>query len=164
MQIDLSKLGDPGEGPRPIRQGCLQSLGKQGFRLALIFVFLFLVFYFLNFQTVIVQGVSMEPTFRSGQRVLVCKALWLVGPPRDGDVIVLKPQSEGEYLIKRVYRVEGEEVDAAMQPEEWNYIVDGPYRVPPGHIYVIGDNYENSEDSRHFGPKPVTEILGKVIE
>jgi type IV secretory pathway protease TraF len=36
-------------------------------------------------------------------------------------------------------------------------------RVPPGYCYVVGDNFDNSVDSREFGPVPVSAVEGRVI-
>jgi len=39
----------------------------------------------------------------------------------------------------------------------------GPYRVPAGSLFVLGDNRDNSEDSRYFGPIPVESVLGEPL-
>lgn len=41
-------------------------------------------------------------------------------------------------------------------------LVPFPYTVPPGHYFVVGDNWANSLDSRHYGAVPATNILGRV--
>lgn len=140
----------------------MKPAARQWFLLFLLFVFLFLVFFFLNFQRVVVKGESMYPTFQPGQRILVCKAMWLVGPLRKGDLVVIKRPVTEEYLVKRVRFLEGEEVDRTLQPDFWNFIM-GPYQVREGHIYVLGDNLNISEDSRAFGAIPLSDVLGKVI-
>jgi signal peptidase I len=134
-----------------------------GFGAGLLFMLAFALFFQFHFTTVVVTGESMEPTFRSGQRLLVCRAYWLVGPIRRNDIVVLRSQErETEYLIKRVDRMPGEVVDFLNVPTTWK-IVQGELRVPEGHLYVIGDNREASEDSRNFGPVPIDRVVGKVI-
>ena len=120
-----------------------------------------LVFYF-NFHTVIVQGMSMEPTFHTGQKVLVSKAYWLIGPIRDNDIVVAKDTVPGQYIIKRVYKMGGERVDYTYAPKSWSLAL-GDYTVPAGTLYLLGDNLEVSEDSRSFGPVDVSKVLGKVV-
>ncbi len=133
-----------------------------GFSLLLVFLLIFLAIFYRDFQTVAVNGDSMLPTFQSGQRVLVSKAYWLVGPIRDNDVVVIKGTKPGEYLIKRVYRMAGEEVDLLNVPSDY-LITKGRYIVPPGTVYVLGDNLPVSEDSRKYGPFDLDDILGKVV-
>ena len=128
----------------------------------MIALFLLALFFFFNFTTVIVSGISMEPTYHSGQRLLACRAYWLVGPVKDNDVVVVKGSSSREYLIKRVYKTAGETVDWENAPSNWK-IYMGEYKVPDGDIYVIGDNRPVSEDSRTFGPVSQDRIIGKII-
>ncbi len=104
----------------------------------------------------------MEDTFHDGDRLLASKAYWLVGGVHKRDVVVIKTDDDRGYLIKRVLAMGGELVDWANMPES-HRLGDGEYRVPEGHIYVVGDNREHSEDSRKFGPVPVDRILGKVV-
>lgn len=144
---------------RPMKKRFLVT----GFTLFLVLVLLLSVFFYQNFKTVEVQGPSMEPTLYAGQRLLVSKAYWLVGGIRKGDVIVLRNPQDGDVLIKRVFALGDETVNEAKAPENWNFIRDGQYVVPPSSVYVLGDNYAQSEDSRHLGPFPVDEIIGKVI-
>lgn len=133
-----------------------------GFGVALLFFLVFCVFALFNFHTVVVSGRSMEPTFHTGQRVLVSKAYWLVGPIRDNDVVVLKDTGPTGYIIKRVAYSDGETVDWKWVPDTYP-IANGPYKVPEGQVYVLGDNKPESEDSRKFGPRDKGDILGKVI-
>lgn len=140
-----------------------QDQVRRSLLVPLLGALLFLVFFFYNFQTVTVKGHSMEPTLRDNQRILVCKALWLVGQPKRGDIVVIRGDRKGEYLVKRVAATGGEFVDYEIQPFEYDF-TQGKFKVPEGYVYVIGDNLAASEDSRAFGPVPLERILGKVVE
>ncbi|HEY3782214.1 MAG TPA: signal peptidase I [Fimbriimonadaceae bacterium] len=118
------------------------------------------LFFFFNFHTVVVSGQSMEPTFHTGERLLACKAYWLVGPIRDKDVVVI--QRPGEYIIKRVYKTAGETVDFVNAPANWD-ISQGEYKVPAGCVYVLGDNRPVSSDSRVFGAVQASNVIGKIL-
>lgn len=135
-----------------------------GFGAFLVVVLLFTVFFYFNFHTVEVKGESMEPTFSSGQRLLVSKAYWLVGPIKKNDIVVVDSK-EHEYVIKRVYAMEGEAVDLYNVPDTWSLtnLAEGEYRVPPNKLYILGDNRPVSEDSRVYGPIDAKQVLGKVI-
>lgn len=105
----------------------------------------------------------MEPTFNTGDHVLVSKAYWLVGDIKHNDIVVLhSKEKNGEYLIKRVYKTGGETVDFYNMPANWS-ITNGEFVVPDRQFYVLGDNRPVSEDSRTFGPVELKEVIGKVI-
>lgn len=120
------------------------------------------VFMFTAFKTVEVRGRSMLQTLKEGQRVLVCNAYWLIGGIRHRDIVVIKGDDKGEYMIKRVYKMAGETVDFVNLPDDWP-LSHGDYVVPSGSVFVLGDNKLESEDSRKFGPVPMRDILGKVV-
>jgi signal peptidase I len=131
----------------------------------MIAVLAFAVFFLLNFTTVVVSGPSMLPTFKSGRRLLASKAYWLVGPLKKDDVVVIReadPNAGTGYFIKRIYRLAGETVDMVNVPRNYK-LASGPYVVPSGTVYVLGDNREVSSDSRELGPIELSRIIGKVI-
>ena len=132
-----------------------------GFGVLMLFVLGFAIFMYFNVQTVIVKGRSMFDTFKTGDKVIVCRAYWLVGQIKDGDIVVITDPNEDGYIIKRVYRMGGETVDWKYIPDKYNS--DQPYKVPPGMIYVLGDNLPESSDSRAFGPRKIEDVIGKVL-
>jgi signal peptidase I len=133
-----------------------------GFTVLVLFMLAFAIFCYKNFKTVVVSGISMVPTFKDGQRVLVSHAYWLVGPIRRKDIVVLRDSGPTGYIIKRVYRMGGDKVDWENAPES-HRLTDPPFVVPDGELYVLGDNRLRSEDSRKFGPVPLGDVLGKVV-
>lgn len=142
-----------------------QKVAISGFGVVLIVIFGLVIFFKTNFEYVIVSGNSMEPTFADKDRILTSRAYWLVGGIKKGDVVIThNPESDDPkaYLIKRVHAMAGETVDFLNVPES-HRLSDGEYVVPPGQIYVIGDNRSVSEDSRKFGPIELNEVLGKYV-
>jgi signal peptidase I len=128
-----------------------------------IFVFLiFAAFVYANVHFVVVDGVSMLPTLKNGQRLTMSNAYWLIGPLKDNDIVVVRDSGKTGYIIKRIYKMAGETVDYANSPKDWS-IANGKFVVPEGTVYVLGDNRDHSEDSRFFGPKKLTDVIGKVI-
>lgn len=131
-------------------------------------------------QPFMIPSASMQPTLDVGDRILVNKFIFRVRPPGIGDVVVfLSPDSTQIDYIKRVIAVAGQTVDvrdgvvyvdgkALAEP----YVADAsrdrytsrqPTRVPPGQVWLMGDNRANSRDSRYFGPRPVSDLLGTAF-
>jgi signal peptidase I len=111
------------------------------------------------------------------------KVLAQTGNPERGDIIVFKfPEDEKKDFIKRVIGLPGETIELrnkvvyingtaidepytihtkyATQPLHDNY---GPYMVPEGQFFVMGDNREGSYDSRWWGPVKREKIVGKAL-
>jgi len=93
---------------------------------------------------------SMAPAIEPGDRVLVDKWGWKPEDAKVGDVVVFRcPQGDGRNYIKRVAGLPGDPIDDERV-------------VPDGHLWVLGDNAENSCDSRQFGPVRFANVLGPV--
>jgi len=100
----------------------------------------------------VVEGISMEPTLRDGQRVLVLRAHGEIGLR---DLLVFKnPTAPEEVLLKRVLGLPGEEIRREGHP---------PIRVPEAHFFLLGDNRDHSIDSRQFGTVERRLLIGKVV-
>lgn len=119
-----------------------------------------------SFKTVIVEGSSMEPYLKHGDEILVTSAYWLLGKLKRNDIVLVKALSPDDgFYIKRVYRLGGESIPASdlLHLPERHELASGDFFVPPGSVYVVGDNLPDSHDSRQFGPVPVENILGKAV-
>lgn len=81
-----------------------------------------------------VHGNSMSPALRPGQDILSFNWAYLGRKPKVGDIVIVK-----SGIVKRVQRIEGDK------------------------IYLIGDNMEESTDSRHFGLIDRKQIIGRVV-
>ncbi|MCZ6767143.1 MAG: signal peptidase I [bacterium] len=100
-----------------------------------------------------------------------------VRSPRPGDIIIFKfPGDKKTDYIKRCVAVEGQTVelrgrnlyiDGILQDEEYTKYHHGsrygPKVVPKGHIFMMGDNRDNSADSRVWGPLDVDLVLGRAM-
>jgi signal peptidase I len=126
-----------------------------------------------------IPSASMVPTLKYGDRVLVNKFIYRFTEPERGDVIVFKSvEGDGQDLIKRVVGVPGDEisvrrgklfVNGELQREPY---VNKKYpdrsfyastTIPEGHVFAMGDNRANSQDSRVFGPVPKENIEGEAF-
>ena len=103
----------------------------------------------------------MCPTLdhRDNLVMLDCFTTQFVREPVKGEVIMAKnPYKPGNTIIKRVINTEGELADVFSHKDGKNIQVE----IPPGHIWVEGDNKENSKDSRDFGPISLALVEGIV--
>ncbi len=125
----------------------------------------------------VIPSDSMVPTLVRGDRVLVNRLTYRFGEPQRGDVVVFESPLSTDDYIKRVVAVGGDTV--AVQggrlyvngvPQEELYLNDelmaGDFpqvTVPRDEYFVMGDNRNNSGDSRVFGPIAKGRILGKAF-
>jgi signal peptidase I len=98
-----------------------------------------------------VEGNSMLPTYRPGDRVVVSNVGY---KPGVGDVVVVKQNSSnGRLDVKRIAGVPGDVVEFRGQP----------YTLGEDEWFVLGDNTEESVDSRRLGPVSRAAIRGRVL-
>ena len=126
-------------------------------------------------QPFTVLGQSMEPTLHNQQYILVEKVSYWLHAPERGDVVVFKfPGNPSEDYIKRIIGVPGDHVVVGNGHVSVNghqltesYIADPPdytddKTVPPGNLYVLGDNRDNSSDSHAWGLLPRSDVIGRA--
>jgi signal peptidase I len=135
---------------------------------------------------------SMEDTLLVGDFLLVNKFVYgskipftevrlpKVRAPKRGDVIVFRHPTEGKDFIKRCIGVAGDTIEVrndvvyvnrSAQKEPYKILRGfggemsnfGPVVVPPGNLFMMGDNRHNSYDSRAWGPLPMQYVKGKAM-
>lgn len=125
-----------------------------------------------------VEGSSMEPTFSTGERVLINRLAYRgLAHPQRGDVVVFHAwESAGQDdYIKRVIGVPGDTIEIRDGEVHVNgFRLDepfldqstagsyGPVRIGEHEYFVMGDNRGNSSDSRIFGTLPEERIVGRT--
>lgn len=131
------------------------------------------------FRIVVVDGESMQPTLHNGDLLLIQCTKEI----QREDIIVCKPDGYDGYLVKRVIGIEGDVVDIdfesgtvsvngstlyetyIMEPTHKNMGVEFPLTVSTDHLFLLGDNRNNSHDSRSPDIGQVNRecVIGKLI-
>ncbi len=148
--------------------------------LSIITALIICIFAFLCVIRVVdVSGDSMYPTLINEEKMLVSGLFY---HPKPGDIVIFKTNYDNEEkdLVKRVIAVGGQEVKIDFDkgivyvdevPEEYvdvpttmRHQFQGPWKVPEGFVFVLGDNRNQSTDSRdkRIGNVDEREIIGKV--
>ena len=160
----------------------MSSLGEEAKDwLISIVIAVVLAFFIREFivELYIVDGPSMRPTLQSQQRLVVNKFIYRFRAPEKGEILVFQyPRDPSRDFIKRVIAVPGDTVEIKDgrvlvndQVLSEDYILEktrGDYpksTVPQGTVFVMGDNRNNSEDSRFadVGFVPDALIKGKAV-
>ena len=141
-------------------------------------------------EPTIVDGESMQTTLMDGERVLVEKVSYWFNEPQRGDIVIVRFPNRNECFVKRIIAFGGETIeirdgfvyiDGKMLDEteyagEWYGkirpsmrvrsvgSINGVYTVPEGCVFVMGDNRNNSHDSRaeDVNAIPIENVLGKA--
>ena len=129
------------------------------------------------FEPVQCIGISMYPTLVGGEGMFTEKLTYTVSAPQRDDIIICRYPYHTEKCVKRVIAVPGDRIsisDGAIylngerldESAYWSgYIEDSEMpevTVPERSLFVVGDNRNNSGDSRHVGFIPYWQVKGKV--
>ena len=174
-QIKTGKEGQPSKGAKkksPLREAIETIVWS-----------LIIALLIINFivQSFYIPSSSMEPTLVPGERVLVAKFYYHITEPQRGDIVVFRyPIDKRKNLIKRVIGLPGEKIKIAngmvyingepLQGEKFGrtyydvgFYGEGERTVPEDSYFVLGDNSQNSDDSRFWGYVPRKNILGRAF-
>lgn len=132
----------------------------------------------LIFEPMIVPTGSMIPTIEINDRILVNKFIYRFHVPDYNDIVVFKyPDDPHQTFVKRLIGKGGDIIEIKdgtlyrnNEPVQETYIKEpmysdsGPYKVPEGHYFMMGDNRNNSKDSRFWENKYVSQnqVIGKA--
>jgi signal peptidase I len=132
------------------------------------------VWIFLSFRIGVILSQSMMPTLKPGDHYLINLRAFRYEAPRRQDIVVF--HAEDDLLVKRIIGLPGDKVNILWgkvyvndQPLSETYLLEEPIvenplqvQVPEGQLFVLGDNRNNSDDSRDFGPINLDTVLGRA--
>lgn len=143
-------------------------------------IILFLVIRAFFLESRFVPSPSMVPTIQVQDRFLLNKTAYWFKTPQRYEIVIFKPPARAgvkEDFVKRIIGLPGETIRIHNgvvyindQPLPEPYITPdrapirefGPYIIPDEDVFVMGDNRNNSQDSRYWGPLPLENIKGKA--
>ena len=155
---------------------------KELFKLIFLSLIIVVPFRLYIAQPFIVEGASMDPTFETGDYLIVDEFTYRFKTPERGSVLIFKyPRDPRKSFIKRVIGLPGEKVSiskgqvAVTNTEHPDgFVLDEPYvklnkeddlnyMLGANEYFVLGDNRIGSADSRIWGPVPEANIIGRPI-
>ncbi|MFM7686131.1 MAG: signal peptidase I [Actinomycetota bacterium] len=168
-------MAGPETGPAAVapRRGSLRRLV-----LGLALLALFFALKMWVVEPAFVSQVSMRPTLDDGNALVIDKLSYQFRDPRIGEIVTARLPDTGESVVKRVVAVGGDSIgfyDGTMllndEPVDDSYALRkdmqgyfwGPITVPEGYVFLLGDNYQESTDSRTYGPLPVDSVDGRLL-
>lgn len=186
LRVEPAPAPSPAPKPvPPVRAALWRSVLKQTATILFLAVFGYGVFQFAAhfvIQSVQVVGASMTPTLHDSGRYILNRWIYRVRDPKPQEIVVLRDPSANCYAVKRIIAKEGDTVHV----KDGHLFVNGkllsePYLPPdmptyPGpkvreqlwicgvnQYFVLGDNRNNSADSRVYGTVSRQNILGMVM-
>ncbi|MDF9407447.1 MAG: Signal peptidase I T [Pelotomaculum sp. PtaB.Bin013] len=171
MQFESNnEVSSPQKDNRPFFREVLESVAIAVLLAVIIRLFILEPFY--------IPSGSMEPTLKENDRIIVSKLNYHFQEPKRGDVVVFKyPLDTKRNFVKRMIAVGGEtvaiknsvlyingqRVSEDYLPQGLRFADYGPVEVPAGSYFMMGDNRNNSDDSRVWGFLPKELIVGKAV-
>lgn len=174
------------DGSIEVRRARIRHLVRSTLVTLLVILVLFWAVFTFAGRPYRVPTGSMEDAIMADDRVLAERVSYYVSDPQPGDIVTFEdPETPGRFLVKRVIAVGGQAVSfvsgtvtvdggaqnasyvkgksypAAESAEKAD--INYPYVVPEDELWVMGDNRENSRDSRYFGSIPVSSVTGKAF-
>lgn len=145
-----------------------------------------IVYTLVNLATVrfFIEGPSMQPNFHEGQFLIVSRLHYLLGQPSRGDIIVFDPPGDDDQpndplLIKRLIGLPGDTIEIrntqlyingelrnepyTAEPCEPSRCRDNSWQLGDNEYFMMGDNRNNSRDSRVFGVVTRERIIGEAV-
>lgn len=165
---------------KKLSAGVIHEIWSYVFLIFTTILIAFVLVFSIGMKTSVI-GVSMEPKLYNGQSIFVNRLVYKIFPPKAGDVIVFLPNGNenSHYYVKRVVAVPGDKVQikegklyvngALYENVEYDKIADAGIAqneivLKTDEFFVLGDNVNNSEDSRsgNIGAINRKDIIGKV--
>lgn len=159
----------------------MMSFWKELVKLAVFALVIVIPFRLYVAQPFVVEGASMDPTFATGEYLIVDELTYHFEQPARGSVLIFKyPKDPSKYFIKRVIGLPRETVIikngkvSIVEEVGSTFILDEPYvkltrddtatyKLGDKEYFVMGDNRAGSADSRLWGPVPESNIIGRPI-
>ncbi|MEA2715673.1 MAG: signal peptidase [Candidatus Parcubacteria bacterium] len=166
------------------KRGGLWQSAREWIQVIVIALVISLPIRFFIAEPFVVNGASMDPTFSTGQFLIVDRLTYRFENPERGNVIVFEyPNDPRVYYIKRIIGLPGETIDikdgrvtVTSDADPAGFTLDEPYVesvhsshdtlhvvLGPTEYFVMGDNRAQSSDSRIWGPLDSRFIIGRPI-